>query len=145
MGETRGNPKSLPDHQRWDRWYADRWAHLLNRLDSIKEGNGTRLDNTLIVFGSDTTANTSTKEIGPHRHDRFPMWMAGGGNFAFKTGQIIKAQSANQHGPIRQPLVRRWVVHQRLLTSVCQAFGMPDQKFGDIDPGSGPLPQLQRV
>ena len=34
-------------------WYAARFAYLLDRLDAVKEGNGTMLDNTLVVWGSE--------------------------------------------------------------------------------------------
>lgn len=143
VADKKGQQFDLDNHKKYDRWFAARWAYLLGKLDSIKEGNGTLLDNTLIVFGSDTTT-LQNLELGPHNHCRFPLWMAGGGNFAFKTGQTIKLPS-----PARMPGspadVAKWVVHQRLLTSIGQAFGMPITKFGDNDPGSGPLTQLTRV
>ena len=46
--------------------------------------------------------------------------------------------------------MKKLVSHQRLLTSVGQAFGMDintfgDNTFGDNDPGSGPLTQLTRA
>lgn len=143
VGERRGQPEDLEDVKKYDRWYGARWAYLLGRLNSIKEGNGTVLDNTLIVFGSDTTT-LQNLELGPHQHHRFPMWLAGGGNFAFKTGQVIKLPSPSK-SPERKEDVAQWVVHHRLLTSICQAFGMPNETFGDLDPGRGPVTQLQRV
>jgi hypothetical protein len=143
VADKKGQQVDLDNHKKYDRWFADRWAYLLGKLDSIKEGNGTLLDNTLIVFGSDTTT-LQVMELGPHNHTRFPLWMAGGGNFAFKTGQTIKLPTPTR-GPGSPADVAKWVVHQRLLTSIGQAFGMPITKFGDNDPGSGPLTQLTRV
>lgn len=143
VGDGKGRPADIEAHKNFDRWYAARWAYLLGRLDSIKEGNGTVLDNTLVLFGSDTTTLQSL-ELGPHQHVRFPLWMAGGGNFAFKTGQSIKLPSPGAM-PGSKPEVAKWVVHHRLLTSIAQVFGMPVDKFGDNDPGSGTLAQLMRV
>lgn len=143
-GDTKAAPPHVENHKRYDRWYADRWAYLLGKMDAIKEGNGTLLDNTLIVFGSDTTTNHSAFGLGPHNHIRFPLWMAGGGNFAFKTGQAIQLpHSATDPGS--PALVARWVTHQRLLTSIGQAFGMNIDTFGSNDPGKGPVTQLTRV
>lgn len=143
IADQKGQTVDLDNHKKYDRWYAARWAYLLGKLDSIKEGNGTMLDNTLVVFGSDTTT-LQVLDLGPHNHYRFPLWMAGGGNFAFKTGQSIKLPSPMK-GPGSPADVAKWTVHQRLLTSIGQAFGMPITKFGDFDPGSGPVPQLTRV
>lgn len=143
VGDAKGQQVDLDNHKKYDRWFASRWAYLLNRLDSIKEGNGTVLDNTLVLFGSDTTT-LQVFTLGPHNHVRFPLWMAGGGNFAFKTGQGIKLPNPGRD-PGSKLDVAKWVVHQRLLTSIGQAFGMPIEKFGDNDPGSGTLAQLTRV
>lgn len=143
IGDNKGQPTDIDNHKKYDRWYAARWAYLIGRLDSIKEGNGTLLDNTLIVFGSDTTT-LQVQELGPHNHSRFPMWMAGGGNFAFKTGQYIKLPTPATL-PGNPAATAKFVVHQRLLTSICQAFGMGVESFGTLDPGKGPVPQLERV
>ena len=142
IGDGKGQASDIANHKIIDRWYVARWAYLLNRLNSIKEGNGTLLDNTLILFGSDTTT-VQNNEVGAHSHLRFPLWMAGGGNFAFKTGQAIKLGANKKSGCCE------WssddVPHQRLLTSIAQAFGLPVETFGSNDPGRGPLAGLTRV
>ena len=145
VGDAMAQPKDVDNHKKYDRWYAARWAYLLNKLDSIKEGNGTMLDNTLIVFGQDTTTNTEggLSGFGAHYSLRFPMFLAGGGNFAFKTGQYLKIPRANSGGSVEAQ--KKLVSHQRLLTSIGQAFGMDINTFGDHDPGTGPLTQLTRV
>ena len=83
-------------------------------------------------------------DLGPHKYYRFPLWMAGGGKFAFKTGQAIKLPNP-WRSPGRKNDVAKWVVYQRLLTSIAQAFGMSVEKFGDNDPGSGTVAQLMRA
>ena len=143
IGDNNGQPTDIDNHKKYDRWYAARWAYLLGRMDSIKEGNGTLLDNTLILFGSDTTT-LQVRALGPHYHTRFPLWMAGGGNFAFKSGQAIKLPDPGRE-PGSPGDMAKWVVHQRLLTSIAQSFGMPNDSFGTVDPGKGPLAQLTRV
>lgn len=143
-GDTKGAAPHPQNHVKYDRWFAAQWAYLLGKLDSVKEGNGTLLDNTLVVFGSDTTTPTGADWYGPHAHFRFPLWMAGGGAFAFKTGQFIKLPQPAK-APQSKTDLAQWVVHQRLLTSIAQAFGMNVDTFGDNDPGKGPVTQLTRV
>lgn len=146
-GSTPDAAQSVFDnHMKFDRWYAARWAYLLNKLDSIKEGNGTLLDNTLVVFSSDTsTGTTAPMMFGAHLTRRIPMWMAGGGNFAFKTGQYLKLPNVARPTGRPAELAAGWIAHHRLLTSICQAFGMPQESFGGNDPGRGGITQLTRV
>jgi hypothetical protein len=35
------------------KWYYEQFADLLRKMDSIKEGNGTLLDNTMVVIGNE--------------------------------------------------------------------------------------------
>ena len=53
-----------------DNWYAKQIAYLVGQLDAVNEGNGTLLDNTLIVMG---------RELGStaHRMDRSPLLLIG--------------------------------------------------------------------
>lgn len=140
----------LENHKKFDRWYAARWAYLLNRLDSIKEGNGTMLDNTLIMFSSDTTTGQRPKEIsgsdpGAHWHTRMTTWLAGGGNFAFKTGRYLKLPGSGKFLHSASALNSNFVVQHRLLTSICQAFGMNVDSYGGNDPGKGSIAKLLRA
>lgn len=142
------SPATLDNHKKFDLWFAARWAYLLNKLDSIKEGNGSLLDNTLVLFASDTFSaqgQDAGGDFGAHGTFRIPMWMAGGGAFAFKTGQAIKIAGLRRTGGSKTTLHKEWVAHHRLLTSICQSFGMPVDSFGGNDPGKGGMPELTRA
>lgn len=130
-----GAGPAVEAHMKIDQWMSERIAYLLGRLDRIKENQGTLLDNTLVLFGSDTTTAMNIKQ-GPHRHFRFPFFMAGGSNFAFRTGRYLSYANPNNAD------VKRWTAHNRLLVSVSRAFGANIDKFGGWDTGSGPLAQL---
>lgn len=138
-GDTKGAPDLVAAHQTIDRWFADRWAYLLKRLDGVAETQGSLLDNTLVLFGSDTTTSSSFS-WSAHAHWRFPYWLAGGGNFAFKTGRYL-TYAHPQKGD-DDKTAKMWTAHNRLLVSVCRAFGVNVDSFGTMDPGSGPLAQL---
>ena len=131
------SPKVFADHKKWDSWWASQWNYLLGQLDSVQEGNGTMLDNTLILFGSDTTTS-QTFSLGAHHSHRFPMWLAGGSNFAFKTGRNIKL-------PMFKDYHRdggKWTSNNAMLVSVGRAMGLDINKFGTWDAGQGTVPGL---
>jgi hypothetical protein len=100
-----------------DNWYAKQFLYLLQQLDSVKEGNGTLLDNTLVVLG---------RELGStsHRMDRAPFIIAGGAGAGLKGGRWLNFDG--------QP-------HAKLLVSIGKLMGLGMESFGDINPNSGSL------
>ena len=102
-------------------WYSEQLAYFLDLLDAIPEGDGTVLDHTLVVWGS---------EIGrgwDHSFDLVPFVVAGGGNGAWPTGRFLDAGG---------------VEHNRLLVSIARAMGVDIDTFGGTDPSVGGLPGL---
>ncbi len=93
-------------------WYAEQLAYLLGRLDSIPEGDGTLLDNTIVVWMNELGSGAK------HSHDRTPWVLAGNVGGFFKTGQLVSFPG--------QP-------HNRLLLSLCHALGVQTEVFGDPD------------
>jgi len=100
-----------------DNWYAKQLLYLLQQLDSVKEGNGTLLDNTLVVLG---------RELGSTAHgmERAPFIMAGGAAGALRPGRWLNFD--------KQP-------HAKLLVSIGQMMGLEINTFGNRDVASGPL------
>jgi hypothetical protein len=94
----RGNPYNYhemthhgedPDKLKWftqaDIWYMEDWAYFLGKLKSIKEGNGTLLDHTLVAYGS------SGGSINAHHNHHLPTMLAGGSRLGIKhQGHIVK-------------------------------------------------------
>ncbi len=138
VGDTQGDPAVLEAHRELDSWWADRWLYLLQKLDAIQEVDGSLLDNTLIVWGSDTTTG-QTLSLGPHRHWRMPYFMAGGSNWAFPTGRHLQLDHPNS---VSHADFELWPSHSRLYTSILQRAGLDADTFGNMDPGSGTLPGL---
>jgi hypothetical protein len=104
-------------------WFSERFAYLLDRLDSVVEGNGTMLDNTLVVWASELGKGNS------HSFASIPIVLAGGLAGSIKTGRYLTYPTAT--------------THNRLLVSMCQLMGLADvQTFGNTDTGTGPLPNL---
>jgi hypothetical protein len=102
------------------RWYAQQLAYLAARMDAIIEPDGsTLLDNTIIVWGSEIAKGNS------HSWENMPFVMLGGGGGVLNTGRFHSFPGQN---------------HNRLLVTLCNAFGLPLTSFGGFDDGAGALP-----
>lgn len=118
-----------PQLEQIDNWYAKQMLALLQRMDSIPEGNGTLLDNTLVVWG---------RELGTtsHRMDPWPVVLAGSARGELQTGRFLQVGSTGGgNGRQREP-------HAKLLVSIGQLMGLDINSFGNIDADSGPLTGL---
>jgi hypothetical protein len=78
-----------PDKLKWftqaDVWYMEEWAYFLNKLRSIREGDGTLLDHTLVAYGSSGGA------INAHHNHHLPTMLAGGARLGIKhQGHLVK-------------------------------------------------------
>ena len=81
-----------PDKLRWwtkaDTWYMEEWAYFLDRLKSIKEGDGTLLDHTMVVWGS------SGGTINAHNNHHLPVMLCGGGGIGVKHQGHVRKEDA---------------------------------------------------
>ena len=76
-----------------DRYHCEQLAYFLQRLKDTPEGNGTMLDNTLVLFGSGLSANDDSSIHDPHN---LPILVAGGEAMGMRQGQHIHfAQPSN--------------------------------------------------
>ena len=68
-----------------ERWYMERFARFLQKLDAMKESDGTSvLDNSMIVYGC------AIGDGNKHNHDDLPVVLAGGGGGTLKPGRHMK-------------------------------------------------------
>ena len=98
-----------------DRWYAERVAELLGMLDSVPEGGGTLLDNTLVIW------NNELRDGESHRFTSMPLLLAGGAGGAIEMGRYLTFNGASLAD---------------FYTTVVHAFGIREN-FGNG--ASGPL------
>lgn len=114
------DPAKLDKLSKIDAWEVGMLAYLLTRLDSIPEGDGTVLDNTLVYFSSEISDGNT------HSHEGMPVLLAGNAGGAFQSGRHVKYAGS--------PAVAS------LFVSILNAVGVPTSTFGDD--GAGPLPSL---
>lgn len=130
------DPLQLPDHHHgyqhdtaYDptalakiyKWFGSNFAYLLERLSAVKEGDGTLLDNTVVLWVSEI------QEPPTHNQTNMPFMIAGGKNLGIKTGRWLKVAS--------QP-------HNDLLITLLNVFGGTDTTFGRKEYCKGALAGL---
>src|SRR5581483_11608608 len=79
------DPDKLLWFTRADVWYMEEWAYFLNKLKSVREGDGTLLDYTLVAYGSSGGA------INAHHNHHLPTMLAGGTRLGLRhQGHLVK-------------------------------------------------------
>jgi len=103
-------------------WHAGEVAYLIEALKAVPEGEGTMLDNTLVVWGNELADGWN------HSQQPTPLVLAGKIG-----GQVVGGRYLDF------PEQR----HNKLLVSLCNLMGLDDvTSFGTLDDGTGPLDGL---
>jgi hypothetical protein len=104
-----------------DRFHVLAFARLLERMEGIKEANGTTLlDNTIITLGAGMGDGTT------HQYNDLPLVVAGGGGGNLKLGTHIHCKQGT-------PLANLWLTQ-------LQALGISRKKYAD---STGVIPEIQ--
>jgi hypothetical protein len=101
----------------WDRFLAGQLRYFVERLQSVKEGDGSLLDNTLVYFG---TSNSTT-----HNNRNYPLILAGGKSMGFRHGQYHRFEDG-------VPLAN-------LYLTMLECLSVPAGSFAD---STGPLKEV---
>ena len=111
MSHHERKPERLEGLLRADRFYAEQFGYLVRKLKGIREGEGTLLDHTMLVYGG------SLRDGNKHEHHDLPILIAGNGGGAFKTGRNIKFAPET-------PMAN-------LFLSMLHRMGLEKPRFGD--------------
>ncbi len=79
-----GNPEKLKKITEINRFHVQQLSYLLQKMKSIKEGDRTLLDNSMICYGS------GISDGNRHNNENLPVILAGGGNGTIETGRHIR-------------------------------------------------------
>ncbi len=94
-----------------NRYHASLFSYFLDKLDAVPDGDGTLLDNSLVMYGSGMSDGNS------HNHDPLPILLAGGAAGALEGNRHLKF-------PDKTPM-------SNLLVSLLDKIGVPQDSFGD--------------
>jgi hypothetical protein len=105
-------------------WYAQQFAYFLGKLDSYKEGDGTLLDNCIVLWATEIGESTQ------HDLGLMPYVFAGSAGGKIKAGRLIDWGNSKQD-------------NNQMLVSMAHAMGDESlTSFGDPSGKTGPLTGL---
>jgi hypothetical protein len=78
------DPVKIEKLQKIDQHHVAMFAYFLDKLKSTKDGDGSLLDHSMVVYGS------SISDGNRHQHDNLPAILAGGGNGRLKGGRHLR-------------------------------------------------------
>ena len=79
-----GNAEKKKKIAKINRFHVAQFAYFLEKLKSIPDGNGTLLDNSMIVYGSGISDGNA------HAHDNLPVLLAGRGGGTLLPGRHVR-------------------------------------------------------
>ena len=94
-----------------NRYHVTLFTYLLEKLQSIPDGDGTLLDHSMVLYGS------AMSDGNQHNHGPLPIILAGGASGALKGGRHM-----------RNP---KETTMSNLLVAMLDKLGVPTDKFGD--------------
>jgi uncharacterized protein DUF1552 len=113
------DPAKLEKIKQINIFHIEQFAYLLGRLRAIREGDGTLLDNCMILYGS------GNGDGNRHNHDELPILLAGKGGGSVIAGRHLRYAR-------NTPLTN-------LFLAMLERMGCPTDRFGD---STGVLGQL---
>lgn len=119
MSHHQRTPEKLEALKKINNFHVTQLAYILNKMDSIKEGDKTLLDNSMVVYGAGICDGDR------HNHDDLPVLLAGLGGGKIKSGQHLKFNS-------NTPMTN-------LFLSMADKMNIPVENIGD---STGKLIQL---
>lgn len=78
-----GNPEKLEKISQINRFHVHQLSYLLQKMKSIREGDRTLLDNSMICYGS------GISDGNRHNNENLPVLLAGGGGGTIETGRHV--------------------------------------------------------
>ncbi|MHC4956881.1 MAG: DUF1552 domain-containing protein [Planctomycetota bacterium] len=111
-----GDKHKIAQIRKINRFQSEQFGYLIARLKEVKEGEGTLLDSSMVVFGS------AISDGNRHNHDNLPIVLAGGGAGTVRAGRHVRVARDT-------PLCNLYV-------SLLERMDVPVRSFGD---STGPL------
>jgi len=111
LSHHRNEAETVAKIEKIDRYLVEQYAYFLEKLDSVADGDGTLLDNSMILYGS------ALGDGNRHTHHDLPIVLAGGAGGKISTGRRMQYPTDTPMG--------------NLFLSMLDAMGTPTETFGD--------------
>jgi len=111
ISHHQNNPGKIEEYKKINRWHVEQFARVLEKMRSIKEGESTLLDNSMVMFGSSMSDG--------NRHDpaNLPLLLGGRAGGSIRSGRHIAS-------PAGTPLCNLYV-------TMLDRLGITVPRFGD--------------
>lgn len=115
LSHHENNKDKIEQYQRINRWHVEQFAYMLEKMKGIPEGEGTLLDNAMVLFGCGMSDG--------NRHDpnNLPILLGGRGGGTLPSGRHLPSEP-------NTPLCNLYV-------SMLERMGAPVMEFGDSTGG----------
>ena len=111
LSHHENDPQKLDDLGRLNRYHMEQFAHLVQKLGETPDGDGTLLDQSLLVYGA------GISDSNTHFHDNLPIALVGGKAAGLWGGRHIRY-------PHRTPVTNLWM-------TLLDRMGVPAEQLGD--------------
>jgi len=112
LSHHENSPTKIAQYQKINQWYVGQFVKFLQKLKSVPEGQGTLLDNCMILFGS------GMSDGNRHDPDNLPILLGGHAGGTLASGQHLAANNGSV------PLCN-------LYLSILDRMGVEVEQFGD--------------
>ena len=106
-----GDPEKIEKVTKINCYHLQQFTYLLDKLKSVKEGDGNLLDYSMIAYGS------ALSDGNRHEHHNLPLILAGRGNGTLKPGRMVRY-------PAETPITNLYV-------AMLDRMGVPVESLGD--------------
>lgn len=86
LSHHENNEEKIAQYQRINHWHVEQFAGMIAKMKSIKEGESTLLDNSMVMFGS------SFSDGNRHDPDNLPILLAGRAGGSIQPGRHVAAE-----------------------------------------------------
>jgi len=114
------DPKKHEKIQKINRFHMEQFAYFLAKLKATPEGDGTLLDNSMIVYGS------AIADGNKHNHNELPILLAGKGGGTIKSGRHVRF-------PKNTPLNNLYLSMLDRMDASVESLGDSKGRLGQLD------------
>lgn len=119
LSHAQQNLNAKRDLEKIDHFHVQQFAYMVNKMDKIKEGNKSLLDNTIFTMGSGLGDGKT------HQYDKLPIVVAGSGCGTIKMGQRINCKPGT-------PLANLWLSYTHMSGSNQKRFADSTRSLSEI-------------
>ena len=116
LSHHKETPSSLHQYHLINRWHVSEYTYLLQKMDEVREGEGTLLDHSMVMIGS------GMWDGNRHTCEQYPILLGGSAGGRIKTGRAIDFQGGSMSG---------------LFLSLAENMGAPMDRFKEATESLG--------